>query len=278
MPNSFAFALCADDYAMTPGVSRGIIEAIEAGSLTATSVMTTSQWWPDAAPALKRHERHLDIGLHLNLTLGSPLGAMPSLAPHGALPDIRTLMRLGRRRRLPVAEIAEEIERQCARFEEVMGRAPDHVDGHQHVQSLPAIRSLLLDALDRRGWRPWLRDSSDRVWRIPWRGGVKKALALCVVAEGFGSAVSRRGFARNDGFAGFSSFDPSEDYAALFGSYLNRPGRRHLIMCHPGYVDDALRALDPVLETREQELRFLTTGLADLLKRRPATLTRLSMF
>ena len=28
-------------------------------------------------------------------------------------------------------------------------------------------------------------------------------------------------------------------------------------MCHPGVIDDALRRLDPVTATREQELAFL---------------------
>jgi chitin disaccharide deacetylase len=37
------------------------------------------------------------------------------------------------------------------------------------------------------------------------------------------------------------------------------------VMCHPGYVDDALRALDPVVETREQELRFLLSSEFDAL-------------
>ena len=98
---------------------------------------------------------------------------------------------------------------------------------------------------------------------------------LCVVADGYRAEVGRRGLTCNDGFAGYSPFDPSVDYAKLFKSYLNMPGARHLIMCHPGYVDDALRRLDPVLETREQELRFLTTGLPGVMQRAGAVLTRL---
>jgi predicted glycoside hydrolase/deacetylase ChbG (UPF0249 family) len=216
MSKTFAFSLCADDYAMTPGVSRGILEALDAGALSATSVMTTSPWWPESAQALRPHVGHADIGLHLNLTLGTPLGPMPVLAPDGTLPDIRTLLRLQRAKQLPLDEIAAEIDRQCERFATVFGRPPDHVDGHQHIQALRMIRPLVFEALDRRDWRPWLRDSSDRVWRIPWRGGLKKALALCVVAEGYGSQVSRRGFTSNDGFAGYSPFDPSLDYGVVF--------------------------------------------------------------
>jgi chitin disaccharide deacetylase len=29
------------------------------------------------------------------------------------------------------------------------------------------------------------------------------------------------------------------------------------VMCHPGEIDDEIRSLDPVVETRPQELAFL---------------------
>lgn len=260
MPKPFAFTLCADDYAIAPGVSRGIIEAVEAGAVTATSVMTTSHWWPDSAGALARVAERCDIGLHLNLTLGAPLGAMATLAPDGRLPTIGTLLRLGRGKRLPLREIAGEIDRQMERFVTVMGRPPDHVDGHQHVQALSAIRPLLFDALARRGWHPALRDSADRPFRVIGRGTtLKKALGLTFIAQDFGRQAAQRAFPVNDGFAGFSSFDASAPYGGLFRRFLRCPGSRHLVMCHPGYVDKHLRSLDPVLETREQELAFFTS-------------------
>jgi len=276
MTRPFAFTLCADDYAMTPGVSRGILEALEAGALSATSVMTTSPWWPEAAAPLQPHAGRASIGLHLNLTLGEPLERMPQLAPNGRLPDIGTLLRLARQDALPLSEIAEEIDRQAGRFLEVFGRPPDHVDGHQHVHVLGPIAPLVLDVLQRRGWRPWLRDSADRASRILSRGvALKKALGLAVLARGYGARAQRAGYATNDGFSGFSSFDPRTSYERQFARYLRAPGRRHLVMCHPGYVDDALRALDPVVETREQELRFLLSGdLARVVDAAGATLGR----
>ena len=180
----FSFALCADDYAIAPGVSRGILEALDAGALTATSVMTTSPWWPDSADALLPHAQRADIGLHLNLTLGSPLGPMPQFAPTGLFPPLGNL--LLRMRRLPDQEISDEIDRQCDRFEAALDRAPDHVDGHQHVHVLGPIRRLLVAALKRRGWRPWLRNSGDRPMRILRRRiAVRKAMGLAALAHGF---------------------------------------------------------------------------------------------
>jgi predicted glycoside hydrolase/deacetylase ChbG (UPF0249 family) len=251
--------LCADDYALTPSVSRGILDALAAGRLSATSAMTTRPSWPAAAAALAAHAGQADIGLHLNLTLGAPLGHMPHLAPQGLLPGIDQLISASWRRRLPGDEIGAEIARQLDRFREVFGRTPDFVDGHQHVHLLGGIRGLLLEALAARGLagRLWLRDCADRPWRILGRRlQVGKALAVAWLARGFAEEAVALGFAVNHGFAGFSRFD-GKDYRREFDASLRFPGERHLVMCHPGWVDPALVALDPVTRSREAELRFL---------------------
>jgi predicted glycoside hydrolase/deacetylase ChbG (UPF0249 family) len=114
--------------------------------------------------------------------------------------------------------------------------------------------------------------------RILARGAnARKALSALSLASGFRREAHRRGFSVNDGFAGFSDFHPSFDYARIFQSYLRAPGRRHLIMCHPGHVDEDLRKLDPVTITREQELAFLLSSkLPEMLERRGLRLARLS--
>ena len=247
MPQPFAFTLCADDYAIAPGVSRGIREAVEAGAVTATSVMTTSDWWQQEAAPLARLADRCDIGLHLNLTAGRPLGSMPRLAPDGTLPSIGTLLKLGRGNRLPLREIAEEIDRQMERFHAVAGRAPDHVDGHQHVQALPAIRPLIFEALSRRRWRPYLASRQRRHVRgvSSARGTtLEKGARPCLRSDASSrtpSAVRQAGYAINDGFAGFSSdFGARQDVRRSSSAALSqeRLGARHLVMCHPGYVDE----------------------------------------
>ena len=278
MTAPFTFALCADDYALAPGVSRGILEALDAGALTATSVMTTSPDWYQAASGLQPFVGRADIGLHLNLTLGRPLGTMPRFAARGSLPTIGAVVAAARRGHLPLDELAEEIDRQLEAFGAGHGRPPDHVDGHQHVHVLAPVRRLLIEALRRRGWAPWLRDSADRPLRILRRGStLVKAAGIAALAEGLSAASRRAGLATNDGFAGFSSFKSTTAYGEEFARYLKAPGRRHLVMCHPGYVDEDLRRLDPVLESRERELRFLLSGdFRSLLQRDGASLGRLS--
>jgi len=177
-------------------------------------------------------------------------------------------------------EIRAEIDRQLDRFEAVMDRPPDHVDGHQHVHVLPGVRTAILDALAARKLegRTWIRDAGDGLHRILVRGAnARKALSALSLAGGFRREARRRGFVVNDGFAGFSNFHPSFDYARIFQSYLRAPGRRHLIMCHPGHVDEELRSLDPVTITREQELAFLLSPrLPEMLEKRGLRLGRLS--
>ncbi|WP_292532263.1 ChbG/HpnK family deacetylase [Methylocystis sp.] len=273
-------ALCADDYGLSYGVSAGILEALDAGRITAVSALVNGPRWPAMGLELVRRGRDADIGLHFNLTLGRPLSSMPKFAPNGEFPPLSQVVRMAYGGRLPMDEIRVEIDRQFDRFEAVTDRPPDHVDGHQHIHVLPGIRTALLDAMAARrlGGRVWVRDAGDGVHRILARGAnARKALSALSLASGFRREVRRRGFSVNDGFAGFSDFHPSFDYARIFQSYLRAPGRRHLIMCHPGHVDEDLRKLDTVTITREQELAFLLSSkLPEMLERRGLRLARLS--
>src|SRR6202023_2107436 len=169
----FTFFLCSYNYTLSPGISRGILEALGAGRLSATSVMTTRPFWPKGAHELRQFNAKADIGLHLNLTLGSPLGDMPAFAASGRLPGISNVLKAARKNELPDAEIGQEISRQLDGFCEHFGAAPAFVDGHQHVQVLPQIRAALFACLEEKGLsrKVWLRDSSDRRGRILWRGG-----------------------------------------------------------------------------------------------------------
>lgn len=253
-------ALCADDYAISPAVSAGVREALAAGRLSATGAMTTRPGWPREAAPLKAALGAAEAGLHLNLTMAAPLGAMPDYAPDGALPPVGATIKRAVTGKLPLREIAAEIDRQLDAFEAAFGAPPDFVDGHQHVQALPGVRDALFDALAARGWtrRVWLRDSADALARIVRRGvETRKALTVAALARGFAAEARRRGFALNQGFSGFSAFDARRDFGADFARYLVAPGPGHLVMCHPGRVDEELAALDPVTASRPLELDFL---------------------
>ena len=93
------------------------------------------------------------------------------------------------RGKLPMDEIREEIDRQLDRFQAVMMRAPDFVDGHQHVQALPAICGALLDALEQRRFArasAGCATAAIPLHRILLRGAqVKKALVVRGLAAAF---------------------------------------------------------------------------------------------
>ena len=252
--------LTADDYAMTDGVARSIEALAYARRLSATSVISTMPEWPASALRLRVFRDRLAIGLHLNLTLGAPLAAMPRLAPDGALPSLKMLMRAALLGHLAPDEIRAEIGRQLDAFETYLGFPPDHVDGHQHVQVLPVIRKALLAELAERYpvRPPLLRDPSDSAQQLMSRGiaGIK-AVTVRALSARFAHDARARGILTNGRFAGYSAFDTAASYEAEIQSELTRTSdkttRLSIVMCHPGYADAALAALDPVVERRQQE-------------------------
>jgi len=247
--------LCADDFALTEGVTRGIEALARSGRLSATTALVTTRHWPSHGARLAALRDVVAVGLHLNLTLGAPLGEMPRLAPDGRLPAIGALTRLGLRRAIDASEIMAETARQLAAFELVTGNRPDLVDGHQHAHALPGVRDGVLAALRERypHGGVLVRNPGDQMSAIIARGlAVPKATALAGLAFGFANAVRGAGFPVNDSFSGVTDFRPEDAREDLRRSML-RPGRRHIAMCHPGFPDAELAALDPVTIRRQME-------------------------
>ncbi len=258
--------LCADDFGLADGVSRGIVELAEMGRLTATGAMTNMPGWRRAAGDLKPLNGRIAVGLHLNLTTGSPLGPMPQLAPSGTFPVLKDLLRKALKRQIQPQEIVAEIERQLDAFEEAHGKPPAFVDGHQHVHVLPGIRQALIQVLKERGYagRLWLRNPSDRMASILSRPiGRGKAMIVKSLSSGFARSAQAAGFRTNEGFSGFAPLDLSVPAAQVFQEAFSKLGPHPVVMCHPGYVDDELRHLDPAVESRVEELNYLRSDAFD---------------
>lgn len=267
--------LCADDYAMSTGVSRAILDLADRGRISATSAMTNVDGWMIHARDLRGFDGRLGIGLHLTLTWGAPLGALPGFAPSGRFPDLGAVLRTSLSGQLPTDEIEAEIARQWGAFVEAFGREPDFVDGHQHVHVLPGIRAALLRVLARRNGRQpvWLRDPGDRLSSVLGRASAAKALLVGALATGLRAQAGRAGIATNRGFSGFSDFRPDQDLGRAFEGYVTGLGGRPLVMCHPGDVD-ARDTLDGVTEARRREFDYLgSPAFGDLLRRQRLELT-----
>lgn len=257
--------LCADDYGMSGGVSDAIEALVEMGRLTATGAMTGLPAWRRRGAGLRRTvARHpADVGLHLTLTDQRPLTRAAGLAVDGRLPAIGRLMRAALTRSLPLQAVREELRAQLDAFEDVWGAAPDFVDGHQHVHLLPGVRTVVIEEMARRypGAGLWLRSCHEPVARARARGvGFRKALAIGTLGLGLGAHAGRFGIPTNDSFRGLYDFSERPPYREVFRRSLTGPGQRILVHCHPGHVDDELRALDPLLEPREREFAFLASA------------------
>lgn len=255
------FLLSADDYALSPAVSAGIEDLARAGRLSSTTALVTTRTWDRSGADAARLRNYAALGLHLNLTLGGPLGPMPRHAPGGRFPAISDWIRRSLTGRVDGAEVEAEITRQFDRFEAVAGAQPDLVDGHHHVHALPVIRHALARVVARRyggATIPLMRVPGDSPLRIlRRRAAVPKALLIAGLSAGSSATFHATGAPVNQGFAGFSAFDRAIPFAQELAGFTTAPGPFHMVMCHPGHTDDELAALDPVFERREDEFAAL---------------------
>jgi chitin disaccharide deacetylase len=133
----------ADDFGLTPGVSRGILEAGARGIVTSTTVIVNRATDSELIARLKASG--LGAGLHLNLTLGTPIAdprRVPSLVD-GEGRFIRDPREAAQRADKDEARI--ELGNQIDAFRGLMGCFPTHLDSHHHVGRHEPILELVFD-------------------------------------------------------------------------------------------------------------------------------------
>src|SRR6266404_6278539 len=253
--------LCADDYGLSPGVNRAIRDLIERGRLNATSVMVVG-------PSIGRDEigalstaaansPRCAIGLNITLTASfRPLTMHSQPLDGGRFPTLPKLLRAGLLRRLDPEIVHAELMVQLSAFNEMFGRAPDFVDGHQHAQLFPGVRDAFLTAVKEAAPNAWVRQGG-RNQPLARRLGAPKALFLDILSAQFRRRASRANIAFNPGFAGAYDFSQQPDFSTLMRQFLDGLPEGGLIMCHPGFVDETLVSLDPLTDQREHEYAFL---------------------
>src|ERR1700686_37678 len=154
--------LCADDYGLSPGVNRAIRDLIERGRLNATSVMmvgpSIGRDEVDALRSAAAKSPRCAIGLHITLTAPfRPLTMHFRPLDGGMFLAFPKLLRAGLLRRLDPEIIHAELMVQLSAFTGMFGRAPDFVDGHQHVQLFPQVRDAFLRAVKEAAPSAWVR-------------------------------------------------------------------------------------------------------------------------
>jgi predicted glycoside hydrolase/deacetylase ChbG (UPF0249 family) len=127
----------ADDFGLSPGVNRGIIEVAERGILTSASLMVRQSAAASAAAYAQKNPK-LDIGIHIDL--GEWVyrnGEWVALYSVVATTDFEA--------------VSDEVRRQFAQFEKLMDRPPTHVDSHQHVHRDDPARTIVQDLAGKLG-------------------------------------------------------------------------------------------------------------------------------
>ncbi len=255
--------LCADDYGIAPGVNAAICDLLAQGRINATSVMAVAPSFDRAAAATLMEAQKKgggSIGLHLTLT--APF--RPLSGPFRPLAD--TFLPLPKAllaallRRYDATGLRREIEAQLAAFSDAFGRPPDFVDGHQHVQLFPQVREALIEAVKRRAPNAWLRQCGSAQPVSAFLTD-PKGLIVDTLSRTFRRLAQAAGLRTNTAFSGTYVFSADADFAALFPRFIAAMPEGGLVMCHPGRVDAALRAVDPLTVLREKEYAYLKSDI-----------------
>ena len=174
----------ADDLGLSPGVTRGILEAHRRGVVRSASLMVTFASAAEAA-ALARAQPDLEVGLHIDLVGGSPVSdpaAVPSLCDsEGRFFGLAELTRRLVTGRVRPADLAAEVRAQAS-LARSWGLAVLAWDSHRHVHLLPPV-ALVVGRVARDEGVRWIRRARPpRLWSGP------KQTALRVAT--FGAVVS----------------------------------------------------------------------------------------
>ncbi len=240
----------ADDFGLAPGVNAGVLEAIAAGVVTSISVMVNTPAFADGMRALAKLSRPPSVGLHLNLTAGTPLSAaadVPSLVdPRGRFHSLGALGARALAGRVRAADVERETRAQLAALRSAWPLV-SHVDSHQHAHALPGILGAVRRAADVR----WLRRPVEPALLTGRPGGLKR-LALRLAWTAAGGAGHAEAQVRGIGMHG------DRDYEAELLRVVGHlpPGLTELIV-HPGHDDPAVLELDPYAAPRARELAAL---------------------
>ncbi len=272
----------ADDFGLTEGVNRAIVDGHRNGIITSATLMANGMAF-DSAVLASLGAPGLGVGVHLNLTQGRPVSPscrVPSIVgSEGSFylsPGIlarRILMRKVEPREVEI-ELRGQIEKIAA-----AGIRITHLDSHKHIHLLPPIfgvvvrlaREFGIDCVRcpiepassamgplQSGGKEW-----PRMARQYLLGRGLSTLAACQVRK-----LEQVGVRWPEHFYGLSQTGFLDD-AILEQILRNLPDGVSELMCHPGYLDAALLETRTRLKAeREAELRALTNlGIRQLVAR-----------
>jgi predicted glycoside hydrolase/deacetylase ChbG (UPF0249 family) len=254
-----------DDFGWTTAISKGILKAHHDGVLTSTTMIVNSPGF-DEAVALAKETSALGVGLHLNVTHGSPVSdrdKIPSLldASGNFLGGDAFCIRLFRGSIDPV-ELRREVDAQLMKFQSALGN-PTHLDSHKHVHVFGCYRRVaaeLAGALEHPRIRcPVERFRATSILRPLF---ACKLLMLQVAGQRARRRFHEAGFRMADAFMGVSETGRLTAEACV-GMLSHLHDGVTELMCHPGLAveneSDAAPG-DRLTESRPLELKAVTNG------------------
>ncbi len=257
----------ADDFGLTPGVNRAIVELHQAGVLTSTTLMAKAGTTSEAI-AIARATPSLGVGCHVVLVDGDPV--LPP-AEIRSLIDQKTgcfpvslnvfLTRLFTGRIRP-AEIEAEAAAQIARLQD-SGLRLTHIDTHKHTHMFPSVLRPVLRAARAAGIRA-VRNPFEPEWavratpRASWMRAAE-VFALRRLGPYFRRLIAQEKFATTDGTIAVVGTG-TLDSGAVRSLLSELPEGTWELVTHPGYNDaDLDRIRTRLRASREIERQALTT-------------------
>ncbi len=261
----------ADDFGLTPGVNRAIIEAISHGVVTSTTLMANAQSFAEAASAAK----NLNVGCHVMLVDGAPVshpGRVSTLLKKKKSEFRDSFADFARSvagHRIDPEHVALETEAQIRKLQDA-GLRVTHIDSHKHVHMFPSVLKPMLEAARgcgvmavRNPFAPVRPLAFAHLVRRPrlWKR-YSQVRVLRGMESGFRRTVADMGFATPDGTFGIVSTGALDLklFEAIVGGI---PEGTWEFVCHPGYNDADLQTVRTRLRaSRAEELKVLTSPAA----------------
>ncbi len=261
----------ADDFGLTPGVNRAIVELNERGALTSATLMARARA-TEAAVELARTRPSLGVGCHVVLVDGEPMLPPAELPTLAGGPTARFAPSLGKflRRLLAGLVRVSEMEKEAAAQIESLQRAGvrlTHVDTHKHTHMFPAVLRPVLRAARAAGIRR-VRNPFEPPWSIratplaPFTRRLEVNL-LRRLRRRFKRIVAEEGFTTTDGALGVLATG-TLDETTVASLLRDLPEGTWELVTHPGYNDaDLAGANTRLLASRETERRVLEALLPE---------------
>jgi chitin disaccharide deacetylase len=259
----------ADDFGLTAGVNRAILELNSAEVLPSATLMATGRAFRDAIHSAFQ-QTTLGVGCHVLFVDGQSAlhpSDLPTLAPEGRLrSSLTTFMVDLFGGRIASSEMEREAIAQIRKIQST-GITVTHIDTHKHTHMFPRVLGPIIRAA-RACNVPAIRNPFEPDWalRLTTKAPATRRLqvrTLRLFREHFLRAVRDARLRTPDGALGVlatGTFDADYIVRLLH----NMPPGNWELVCHPGYVDPALHnAGTRLIETREAERKALLNAIAD---------------